>query len=78
MGVSGQHHAPAALYPRYPLDRKLGLDTEARDKFFACARDRTLVVQSLVRHCPGTYETQKYSKCKATSPTNRAVAVFMF
>jgi hypothetical protein len=29
MGVSGQHHAPAALYPRgkdprYPLDRRLG------------------------------------------------------
>jgi hypothetical protein len=28
-GVSGQHHAPAALYPRgkgprYPLDRRLG------------------------------------------------------
>jgi hypothetical protein len=24
MGVSGQHHAPAALYPRYPLYRRLG------------------------------------------------------
>jgi hypothetical protein len=29
IGVSGQHHAPAALYPRgkdprYPLDRRLG------------------------------------------------------
>jgi hypothetical protein len=29
MGVSGQRHAPAALYPggkdpRYPLDRRLG------------------------------------------------------
>jgi hypothetical protein len=22
--VSGQRHAPAALYPRYPLDRRLG------------------------------------------------------
>jgi hypothetical protein len=46
MGVSGQHHAPAALYPRgkdprYPLYRRgtggwvgprAGLDTEARGK----------------------------------------------
>jgi hypothetical protein len=23
-GVSGQRHASAALYPRYPLDRRLG------------------------------------------------------
>jgi hypothetical protein len=23
-GVSGQRHAPAALYPRYPLYRRLG------------------------------------------------------
>jgi hypothetical protein len=37
MGVSGQRHAPAALLPprkgpRYPLYRRLGLDTEARGK----------------------------------------------
>jgi hypothetical protein len=23
-GVSGQHHDPAALYPRYPLYRRMG------------------------------------------------------
>jgi hypothetical protein len=37
MGVSGQRHASTALYPReedprYPLDRRLGLDTEARGR----------------------------------------------
>jgi hypothetical protein len=41
MGVSGQRHAPAALYPekdpRYPLDRKLGgpqsyMETDAGGK----------------------------------------------
>jgi hypothetical protein len=35
--VSGQHHAPAALYPRYPLNRRLvglraGLNAEAGTK----------------------------------------------
>jgi hypothetical protein len=48
MGVSGEHHAPAALYhrgiyPRYPLDRKLGgpqsrLDAEARRKILWLCR----------------------------------------
>jgi hypothetical protein len=61
MGVSGQHHAPAALYPRgkdprYPLYRRLGvvsravLDAEAREKS-AFVGDRTPVVRSVVRHC---------------------------
>jgi hypothetical protein len=39
MKVSGQHQAPAALYLRYPLDRRLGgpLDTEDRVKIlFLC------------------------------------------
>jgi hypothetical protein len=63
MGVSGQHHAQAALYPRvkdprYPLYRRLGgprvgLDTEAREKIlFPCRGsnpDRP-VVQPVVRH----------------------------
>jgi hypothetical protein len=48
MGLSGQRHAPAALYPRgkdprYPLDRKLGgpqsrLDAEARRKILCLHR----------------------------------------
>jgi hypothetical protein len=52
MGVSGQRHAPAALYPRYLLDRRLGgiqsrLDTEARGKIlFASAGDRTSISRS--------------------------------
>jgi hypothetical protein len=63
MGVSGQRHAPAALYPpgkhpRYSLYRKLGgpragLDTEARGKIlWPCLEsnpDRP-VVQPVVRH----------------------------
>jgi hypothetical protein len=32
MGVSGQHHAPAALYPRYPLYRRLG-GTQSRSGY---------------------------------------------
>jgi hypothetical protein len=48
MGVSGQHHAPATLYPRgkdprYPLDRRLGgpragLDAGARRKILCPCR----------------------------------------
>jgi hypothetical protein len=49
MGVSGQHHAPAALYPRgkdprYPLDKRLGgppragLDAEAWRKILCLCR----------------------------------------
>jgi hypothetical protein len=63
MGVSGQHHALATLYPRgkdprYPLYRSLGgpragLDTECRGKILCPRRglnpDRP-VVQPVVRH----------------------------
>jgi hypothetical protein len=63
MGVSGQRHAPAALYPRgkdprYPLYRRwvgprAGLDTEDRGKILCPLRgsnpDRP-VVQLVVRH----------------------------
>jgi hypothetical protein len=63
MGVSGQRHAPAALYPRgkYPgthytggwVGPRAGLDTEARGKILCHCRgsnpDR-LVVQPVVRH----------------------------
>jgi hypothetical protein len=49
MGVSGQHHAPAALLPpgkdpRYPLDRRLGgpqSRSGQEEKSFAPAGDRT-------------------------------------
>jgi hypothetical protein len=63
MGVSGQHHAPAALYPgeRTPgthwtggwVGPKAGLDTEDRGKILRPCRgsnpDRP-VVQPVVRH----------------------------
>jgi hypothetical protein len=61
MGVSGEHHAPAALYPRgrdprYPLDRRLG-GPQSRvwtqgleEKSSVSVGDRTPVVQSVVRH----------------------------
>jgi hypothetical protein len=61
MGVSGQYHAPAALYPRgknprYPLDRMLGGPPEPvwmqrlEEKSSASVGDQTPVVQSVVRH----------------------------
>jgi hypothetical protein len=63
MGVSGQHHAPAALYPgeRTPgthwrggwVGPRAGLDTEVRGKILCHCRgsnpDRP-VVQPVVRH----------------------------
>jgi hypothetical protein len=63
MGVSGQHHAPAALYPRGKdpgthwtggwVGLRAGLDTEARGKNPLPRRgsnpDRP-VVQPVVRH----------------------------
>jgi hypothetical protein len=53
MGVSDQRHAPATLYPRYPLDSgwvslRASQETEARGKSFASAGDRTPVVQSVL------------------------------
>jgi hypothetical protein len=64
MGVSGQHHAPAALFPRgkdppFPLYRRLGeagwapetvCTQRIEEKSSASVGDRTLVVQSVVRH----------------------------
>jgi hypothetical protein len=53
-GVSGQRHAPAALYPRYPVDRRLCGGSELvqtqklGDKSFASVGDLTPVVQSAV------------------------------
>jgi hypothetical protein len=56
MGVSGQRHAPAALYPwgkgpRYQLHRRLG-EPQSRsgqrleEKSFAPAGDRTSIIRS--------------------------------
>jgi hypothetical protein len=61
MGVSGQRHAPAALYPgeRTPgthctggwVGPRAGLDAEARrEKSSAPVGDRTPIVQPIVRH----------------------------
>jgi hypothetical protein len=63
MGVSGQRHAPAALYPggkdpRYPLDRRLAgpqsrLDAEDRGEILCPRRGSNPdcpVVQPVVRH----------------------------
>jgi hypothetical protein len=53
MGVSGQRHALAALYPfgthwiRGWVGPRAGLDAE---KSFAPAGDQTLIVQPVVRH----------------------------
>jgi hypothetical protein len=60
MGVSGQRHAPDALYPGKgpPLStgQEAGWASELiwtqrlEEKYFASAGDRTPVVQSVVRH----------------------------
>jgi hypothetical protein len=61
MGVSGQRHAPAALYPRgkgprYPLDRRLGGPVWTQgleEKSSAPCRGSNLdrpIVQPVVRH----------------------------
>jgi hypothetical protein len=59
MGVSGQHHAPAALYPRgkdprHPLDRRLGgprsRSGKVEEKSFAYVEDRTPVVQFVANY----------------------------
>jgi hypothetical protein len=56
MGVSGQRHAPAALYPRgkrprYPSDRSLGgPQSRSGRRDSASVGDRTPVVQSVVSH----------------------------
>jgi hypothetical protein len=58
MGVSGQHHAPAALYPRGkdPIVQEAGWAPEPvwmqrlEEKSSAPVGHRTPVVQSVVRH----------------------------
>jgi hypothetical protein len=61
MGVSGQRHAPAVLYPRgkdlrYPLNRRLGGAPEPvwtqglEEKSSAPVGDRTPIIQLVVRH----------------------------
>jgi hypothetical protein len=61
MGVSDQHHAPAALYtqgkdPTVPIVQEAGWPSEPvwmqrlEEKSSASVRDRTPVVQSVVRH----------------------------
>jgi ribosomal protein L25 (general stress protein Ctc) len=58
MGVNGQHHAPAALYPpgkdpRYPLyvqEAEWAQTQRPEEKSSASVGDRTPVVQSVVRH----------------------------
>jgi len=57
MRMSGQRHAPAVLYPLYPLDRRLGGPQSRSGQRrqsknpFASAGDRHPVVKSVVRHC---------------------------
>jgi hypothetical protein len=61
MGVSGQHHAPAVLYPwgkdpPVPIGQVAGWAPEPvwiqglEEKSSASVRDRTPVAQSIVRH----------------------------
>jgi hypothetical protein len=60
MGVRGQLHVPAALYSRKRthgtswigscVGLRGGLGTEAKGKIIRLCRDRTRVVQSVVRH----------------------------
>jgi hypothetical protein len=62
MGVSGQHYATAALYPRgqnpqVPIEQEAGWAPEPvwtqrlEEKSSASVGDRTPVVQSVARHC---------------------------
>jgi hypothetical protein len=60
MGVSGQRHAPAALYPRgkhpVPIVQEAGWAPVAvwtqrlEEKSFASARDRNSLVHPVARH----------------------------
>jgi hypothetical protein len=60
MGVSGQHHAPAALYPGertpVPIEQEAGWAPETvwtqrlEEKSSASVGDRTPVAQSVFRH----------------------------
>jgi hypothetical protein len=65
MGVSGQRHAPAALYPRgkVPTGQEAGWAPKPvwaeglEEKFSAPVGDRTPIVQPVVRHCTQMYFT---------------------
>jgi hypothetical protein len=56
MGVSGQHHDPAALYPLVPIGQEDGWAPEPvwtqrlEEQSSASVGDRTPVVQPVVRH----------------------------
>jgi hypothetical protein len=54
MEVSGQLHAPTALFPgkvpRYPYDRKLVWTMRNREIFFALVGNQTPAVQPVARH----------------------------
>jgi hypothetical protein len=74
MEVSGQHHAPAALYPRgkdpqYPLDRRLGGPQRPEEKSSASVGDRTPVVQSAVSH---------FTDWATLAPNLSSVLIYMF
>jgi hypothetical protein len=57
MGVSGQRHTPAALYPQDPLDRKAGWAPQPvwtqglEEESSAPVGDWTPIVQPVVKHC---------------------------
>jgi hypothetical protein len=73
MGVSGQHHAPATLYPRgknpqYPLGRRLGGPqswsghTRLEDESSAPVGDRTPIVKPVVRNHTAWATTAPYDE----------------
>jgi hypothetical protein len=73
MGVSGQRHAPATLYPRGKdpgthctggwVGPRAGLDTEARGKILCLSRESNPdrpVLQPVVRHYTELYKHTTY------------------
>jgi hypothetical protein len=78
MGVSGQHHAPAALYPRgkdppVPIEYKAGWAPEPvwtqvlEDKSSAPVGDWIPVVQPVVRHYTAWATTWEDDICQIHS-----------
>jgi hypothetical protein len=76
MGVSGLRHAPATLYPRCPLDRRLG-GPQSRSgligqrKNFCLCRESNLdspVVQTIARH---------YTDCATPAPHGSLIATLI-
>jgi hypothetical protein len=93
MGVSGQNHAPAALYPeeRTPgthctggwVGPRAGLDAKARGTFSASVRNRTPVVQPVVRHytdwasaAPHNVDTYLISEVSGSHSSSMKMASF--